>query len=49
MPAMVIAGILGEIEWSNVRDAGGQSLLEPPLKIEDVAAAMRELLAQAGT
>jgi DNA-binding response OmpR family regulator len=49
MPAMVIAGIPGEIEWSNVRDAGGQSLLEPPLEIEDVAAAMRELLAQAGT
>jgi DNA-binding response OmpR family regulator len=49
MPAMVIAGMPGEITLSNVLDAGGQGLLEPPLEIEDVAVAMQTLLAQAGT
>ncbi|HET9660092.1 MAG TPA: hypothetical protein VFP05_07145 [Thermomicrobiales bacterium] len=48
MPAMVIAGIPGEIELAAVRTAGGQALLEPPLEIEDVAAAMRDLLTQSG-
>jgi len=48
MPAMVIAGVTGEIELAAVRDAGGQGLLEPPLEIEDVAAAMRDLLTHSG-
>lgn len=49
MPAMVIAGIPGEIERADVLGAGGQSLLEPPLEIEEVAAEMRGLLRQDGT
>ena len=48
MPAMVIAGIPGEIALATVLEAGGQGLLEPPLEIEDVAEAMKGLLAQAG-
>ena len=48
MPAMVIAGMPGEIEWSRVVAAGGQGLLEPPLEIEDVAAAMKAIIDQAG-
>ncbi len=47
MPAIVIAGFVGEIALAEVLDAGGQCLLEPPLEIEDVAAAMRRVLAQA--
>ncbi len=49
MPAMVIAGVPGEIEPTDVVDAGGQGLLEPPLDIAEVAAAMRTLLDQVGT
>ena len=49
MPAMVIAGIPGEIERAEVVEAGGQGLLEPPLEIEDVANRMRALLDQDGT
>lgn len=48
MPAMVIAGTPGEIALSTVLGAGGQGLLEPPLEIEDVSAAMNALLAPAG-
>lgn len=48
MPVMVVAGYAGEIERSTILDAGGQGLLEPPLEIEEVAAAMSALLAQAG-
>ena len=48
MPVMVIAGFLGEIPLAEIVEAGGQGLLEPPLEIEDVAAAMTGLLAQAG-
>jgi DNA-binding response OmpR family regulator len=44
MPVMVITGIPGEIERTEVLEAGGQGLLEPPLEIADVAAAMRALL-----
>ena len=43
-----IAGIPGEIALATVLEAGGQGLLEPPLEIEDVAEAMKGLLAQAG-
>jgi DNA-binding response OmpR family regulator len=49
MPAMVIAGMPGEVESSDVLEAGGQGLLEPPLEIVEVAAAMRSLLDQVGT
>jgi DNA-binding response OmpR family regulator len=49
MPAMVIAGFPGEVERWEIVDAGAQSLLEPPLEIEDVAAAVRQMLDQAGT
>ncbi len=48
MPALVIAGIPGEIALADVLAAGGQGLLEPPLELEDVSAAMSRLLAQAG-
>jgi DNA-binding response OmpR family regulator len=48
IPAMVIAGFPGEIARSEVIDAGGQELLEPPLEIEDVAVAVRRMLDQAG-
>ena len=44
MPAMVIAGIPGEIQLSEVLGAGGQQLLEPPLDIEDVAVAVKAML-----
>lgn len=47
MPAVVIAGFVGEISLAEVLDAGGQGLLEPPLEIEDVASALRQLLTQA--
>jgi len=49
MPAMVIAGVPGEIQPTDVLEAGGQGLLEPPLEIAEVAAAMRDLLDQVGT
>lgn len=48
MPVMVIAGFPGEISLSEILEAGGQGLLEPPLEIQDVAAAMTGVLAQAG-
>lgn len=49
MPAIVIAGFPGEIEASDVLEAGGQRLMEPPLDIDLVAAGVREVLDQAGT
>src|SRR4029079_1093724 len=49
MPAMVIAGVPGEIEPTDVVDVGGGGLLEPPLYIAEVAPAMRPLLDQVGT
>jgi DNA-binding response OmpR family regulator len=48
MPAIVIAGIPGEIAWSAVLGAGGQLLLEPPLELEEVAAAVKLVLDQVG-
>lgn len=48
MPAVVIAGIPGEIARSSVMAAGGQLLLEPPLEIAEVGAIVRKLLDQAG-
>lgn len=48
MPAIVIAGIPGEIARSKVTAAGGQLLLEPPLEIEEVGNTIKTLLAQAG-
>ena len=48
MPAIVIAGIPGEIEFSAVVTAGGQLLLEPPLEIEEVSTVLKLLLDQAG-
>ena len=44
MPAVVIAGIPGEIELSAVVAAGGQLLLEPPLEIDEVAAIVKLVL-----
>ncbi len=44
MPAIVIAGMPGEILRDDVEAAGGQLLLEPPLEIEQVALAVKELL-----
>jgi DNA-binding response OmpR family regulator len=49
MPAIVIVGYPGEIARSEVFDAGGQELLEPPLEIVDVANIVRSALDQAGT
>ena len=49
MPAIVVAGYAGEIGRSDVLDAGGQGLLEPPFEIPDVAEAVRTVLDQAGT
>ncbi|MCA9859603.1 MAG: response regulator transcription factor [Thermomicrobiales bacterium] len=46
MPAIVIAGIPGEISKSAVAAAGGQLLLEPPLEIEDVASVVGQMLGQ---
>jgi DNA-binding response OmpR family regulator len=48
MPAIVVAGIPGEVAWPEVRAAGGQLLLEPPLEIEEVGAAVSRLLGQVG-
>lgn len=48
MPAIVIAGMPGEIPFADVAQAGGQLLLEPPLEIEDVGAAVKLVLDQAG-
>lgn len=48
MPAIVIAGIPGEIPFADVAQAGGQLLLEPPLEIEEVGAAVKLVLDQAG-
>ncbi len=48
MPALVIAGFPGEITLADVVAAGGQGLLEPPLELEDVSAAMSAMLAQSG-
>lgn len=48
MPVMVIAGFAGEIDLAEIIEAGGQGLLEPPLELEDVSAAMKTLLTQAG-
>ncbi len=48
MPAMVISGFPGEISPAAVQEAGGQGLLEPPLEIEDVAAAILAILTQDG-
>lgn len=47
MPAIVIAGMRGEVGLGEVTAAGGQLLLEPPLEIEDVAEAVKLVLAQA--
>jgi len=44
MPAIVVAGIRGEVELSTVIAAGGQLLLEPPLELEDVAVVVKRLL-----
>ena len=44
MPAIVVAGIPGEITLSDVRSAGGQVLLEPPLEIDEVGNAIKSLL-----
>jgi DNA-binding response OmpR family regulator len=49
MPAMVIAGIPGEIQLAEILESGGQGLLEPPIEIVEVAAAMRVLIDQFGT
>ena len=46
MPAIVIAGVPGEIELSTVIAAGGQLVLEPPLDIEGVRLAVTQLLDQ---
>jgi DNA-binding response OmpR family regulator len=48
MPAIVIAGFPGEIEIPDVIADGGQLLLEPPLEIVYVGAAVKLLLDQAG-
>jgi len=48
MPAIVIAGIPGEIALSDVLAAGGQLLLEPPLEIDEVALVIKRVLDQAG-
>lgn len=48
MPAIVIAGFEGEVKWGDVRQAGGQLLLEPPLEIDEVANAVRQIIDQAG-
>lgn len=48
MPAIVIAGIPGEITLSDVRSAGGQVLLEAPLEIDEVGNAIKSVLSQAG-
>lgn len=48
MPAMVIAGYPGEIDFPDIVDAGGQALLEPPLEIDLVARAVTNMLDQAG-
>lgn len=48
MPAIVIAGVPGEIFRSAVFEAGGQVLLEPPLEIEDVGRVVQDVLDQAG-
>ncbi len=48
MPAIVIAGIPGEIALSKVLAAGGQLLLEPPLEIDEVGAIVKQLLDQVG-
>lgn len=48
MPAVVILGQPGEMLLDEVLKAGGQALLEPPLEIEEVAAAMSDLLHQTG-
>lgn len=48
MPAIVIAGVPGEIARSQVMAAGGQLLLEPPLEIDEVGAIVKQLLAQSG-
>jgi CheY-like chemotaxis protein len=37
MPAIVIAGVPGEVEPAAVEAAGGQLLLEPPLELEEVS------------
>ncbi len=44
MPAIVVAGMPGEISLDAVTDAGGQLLLEPPLEIEEVGAILQRLL-----
>jgi DNA-binding response OmpR family regulator len=48
MPAIVIAGVPGEVEPAAVEAAGGQLLLEPPLELEEVAAAVKQVLDQSG-
>ncbi len=47
MPAIVIAGIPGEIANAEVLAAGGQLLLEPPLEIDEVGVAIKQLLGRA--
>jgi DNA-binding response OmpR family regulator len=47
-PAIVIAGVPGEVEPAAVEAAGGQLLLEPPLELEEVAAAVKQVLDQSG-
>ena len=49
MPAIVVAGHVGETSRSEVLDAGGQGLLEPPFEITDVAVAVRKVLDQSGS
>lgn len=46
MPAIVIAGIPGEVAPEDIAQAGGQIVLEPPLDIEDVGAVVKALLDQ---
>lgn len=48
MPAIVVAGLPGEIAVEAVVASGGQLLLEPPLEIEDVGAVLKTLIGQAG-
>ncbi len=47
MPAMVVAGYPGEIDLASIERAGGNGLLEPPFEIEEVAASISAMLAQA--
>ncbi len=48
MPAIVIAGVPGEIAHADVMSAGGQLLLEPPLEIDEVGTIIKQLLGQSG-